>query len=81
MSVRLYTTNDCIECNFVKQALDARGVPYEVRNVREDAQYQEEVEALGYLGVPVMVYQGEAVKGMVPELEALIEKAAADQAE
>ncbi|CAM3790337.1 glutaredoxin family protein [Alkalicoccus chagannorensis] len=81
MSLLVYTTNDCVECDFVKKALDANDMAYEVRNVREHPAYQQEVEQLGFLGVPVTVYKEEAVKGMVPELEKLIAKAKAEATE
>jgi glutaredoxin-like protein NrdH len=72
--VIVYSTNDCVECSFVKQMLDQHGINYEVRNIMEDKAYRQEVEDLGILGVPVTVYNGEAVKGMNPELQALVEK-------
>ncbi|NJP38068.1 glutaredoxin family protein [Alkalicoccus luteus] len=74
--VIVYSAPDCVECSFVKQMLDRKGVSYEVRDIMAEKAYREEVQELGLLGVPVTVYEGEAVKGMNPELEALVNRAA-----
>jgi glutaredoxin-like protein NrdH len=78
MSVVVYSTKDCVECRFVKQMLEHKGIDFEVRDIMENKTYREEVESYGMLGVPVTVYNGEAVKGMNPELEKLVEKIEAD---
>lgn len=73
--VIVYTTNDCIECTFVKQVLSQEGIEFETRNIAENPEYQKEVEKYGFLGVPVTVYEGHAVKGMSNELQEIIELA------
>ncbi|TWI59085.1 glutaredoxin family protein [Halalkalibacter nanhaiisediminis] len=73
--VIVYSTQDCIECNMVKQMLTREGIPFEVRDVMTSEVYQQEVEKFGYMGVPVTVVEDQAVKGFVPELENLIELA------
>ncbi|TMW72041.1 glutaredoxin family protein [Alteribacter natronophilus] len=73
--VIVYSTKDCVECDLVKKMLDSKGVDYEVRDVMTSRDYQKEVETFGFMGVPVTVVDGEAVKGMSPDLEKLIEKA------
>jgi glutaredoxin-like protein NrdH len=72
--VIVYTTKDCIECTFVKQMLTENNIHYKVRDISADTAYQKEIEALGFLGVPVTVYGNEAVKGMTPELQKLVNK-------
>ncbi|WP_187254448.1 glutaredoxin family protein [Alkalicoccus halolimnae] len=79
--VIVYSTNDCVECSIVKKMLDQHGINYEVRNIMENKAYRQEVEDFGILGVPVTVYNGEAVKGMNPELQALVEKIQKNQQE
>jgi len=72
----VYSTAGCSDCNSVKQMLNDEGISYEVRDVMTSTQYQEEVERLGFMGVPVTVAGSHAVKGFnIPELKALIEAA------
>jgi glutaredoxin-like protein NrdH len=71
--VIVYTTNDCIECTMVKQVLTQEGIAFEARNISTNAEYQKDVEKYGYLGVPVTVVEGRAVKGFTNELKELIE--------
>jgi glutaredoxin-like protein NrdH len=73
--VIVYTTNDCIECTMVKKVLTEEGIPYEVRDISINAEYQLEVEKYGYLGVPVTVLGKTAVKGFTNELKVIIETA------
>ncbi|MNC40032.1 Glutaredoxin-like protein NrdH [compost metagenome] len=72
-SVIVYSTSGCSDCNQVKQLLTEQGVPFEVRDVMTSTVYQEEVEKLGFMGVPVTVSGEYAVKGFnLPELKELI---------
>lgn len=72
----VYSTAGCSDCNLVKQYLTEQGVPFEVRDVMTSAVYQEEVERLGFMGIPVTVAGDQAIKGFkLPELKALIEAA------
>ncbi|MEO2075599.1 MAG: glutaredoxin family protein [Bacillus sp. (in: firmicutes)] len=74
-SVIVYTTNDCIECTMVKQVLTEEGIAFEARNVAIKPEFQKEVEKYGFLGVPVTVYDGRAVKGFTNELKELMDLA------
>ncbi len=71
--VIVYTTNDCVECTFVKKVLTENGIPFDLRNIAENEVYQKEVERFGFLGVPVTVVGDRAVKGFTPELIELLE--------
>jgi glutaredoxin-like protein NrdH len=72
-SVIVYSTSGCSDCNLVKQLLTEQGVPFEVRDVMTSTVYQDEVEKLGFMGVPVTVSGDHAVKGFnLPELKELI---------
>ncbi|MFS0864050.1 glutaredoxin family protein [Fredinandcohnia sp. 179-A 10B2 NHS] len=71
--VIVYTTNDCIECTFVKRVLGEQEIPYETRNIAENEKYKKEVEKYGFLGVPVTVVGEKAVKGFTPDLIPLLE--------
>lgn len=71
--VIVYTTNDCVECTFVKKVLTENGITFDLRNIAENEVYQKEVERFGFLGVPVTVVGDRAVKGFTPELIELLE--------
>ncbi|MNI54446.1 Glutaredoxin-like protein NrdH [compost metagenome] len=74
--VIVYSTSGCSDCNQVKQLLTEQGVPFEVRDIMTSAAYQEEVEKLGFMGIPVTVSGDRAVKGFnLPELKELIASA------
>lgn len=64
-----------MECTYVKEFLTKENISFEVRDVLEKQEYQEEVEKFGFLGVPVTVVGDKAVKGFTPELEQLVELA------
>lgn len=51
----------------VKQMLTQLNIPFEIRDISIHPQYQQEVEQYGFLGVPVTVIEGEAIKGYHPE--------------
>ncbi|RNA67973.1 glutaredoxin family protein [Alteribacter keqinensis] len=72
--VIVYSTQNCVECDIVKQMLKENNIDFEVRDVMSSREYQKEVEGFGIMGVPVTVFEGEAVKGMNPELQTLVEK-------
>lgn len=71
--VIVYSTEGCVECNFVKKMLTEENIPFEVRDVMASAEFQQEVEKFGFMGVPVTVVGDKAVKGFNPELQELIE--------
>lgn len=73
--VIVYSAQDCIECTYVKQMLTEENIEFEVRDVRSDRKYQKEVEAYGFMGIPVTVVGDRAVKGFTPELQELVELA------
>ncbi|WHY19951.1 glutaredoxin family protein [Paenibacillus sp. G2S3] len=74
--VIVYSTAGCSDCNLVKNYLTEQGVPFEVRDVMTSTVYQEEVEKLGFMGVPITVAGDQAIKGFnLPALKALVEAA------
>ncbi len=73
--VIVYSAKGCVECDMVKALLTEANVAFEVRDVMERAEYQQEVERFGFLGVPVTVVGGQAVKGYQPdELRRLLQR-------
>lgn len=66
--VTVYTSDDCIECEFLKKTLDEKVIAFEIKNISQNSQYQSEVEKYGFLGVPVTVVSNKAFKGLNQEL-------------
>jgi glutaredoxin-like protein NrdH len=73
--VIVYSAEGCIECSMVKKVLIEENIPFEVRDVLTNPEYQKEVEKFGFLGIPVTVVEDKAVKGFNNELQELIELA------
>ena len=63
-TIVLYSAQLCGDCQKLKQFMDARGISYELRDIRKNPAFAEEVEsATGKLGVPYLVIDGEWVRG------------------
>ncbi|MEW9052892.1 MAG: glutaredoxin family protein [Neobacillus sp.] len=77
--VIVYTTNDCIECTMVKQVLTQEQIPFEIRDISINPDYQKEVEKFGFLGVPVTVLGNRVVKGFTNELKEIMQLALEDK--
>lgn len=69
----VYSTEDCVECSFLKKMLAEQGFSFEIRDIDKSEKYKVEVEQYGFLGVPVTVVGERAVKGFNQELIDLIE--------
>ncbi|WP_107724549.1 glutaredoxin family protein [Desmospora activa] len=67
MKVTVYSKPHCLECNLVKRFLNDHQVEYEVKDCGSNPAYLEEVKAMGFLGVPVTVINGEPIQGLQPE--------------
>lgn len=74
-TVIVYSAEGCIECSMVKKVLKEENIPFEIRDVLTNPDYQKEVEKYGFLGIPVTVVNDRAVKGFNNELKDLIELA------
>ncbi|WP_442598671.1 glutaredoxin family protein [Neobacillus sp. D3-1R] len=74
--VIVYSAKGCTDCTKVKDMLTEEGIPFEVRDILANPEYQEEVEKFGFMGIPVTAVGDQAVKGFNPaELDKLIELA------
>jgi len=63
----LYSAKMCGDCQHLKAFMDANDVAYELRDIREQPEYAEELEArTGKQGVPYLVIDGEWVRGYEP---------------
>jgi glutaredoxin-like protein NrdH len=63
----LYSAQLCGDCQLLKAFMDANGVQYELRDIREQPEHAEDLEQrTGKQGVPFLVIDGEWVRGYDP---------------
>ena len=61
--VKIYTSNTCPYCVSAKEYLNEKGVEYVERNVQTDKEARKELMAMGHMGVPVLIINGEELVG------------------
>ena len=64
--VTLYTTVTCGYCKKTRKLLDDKGVVYIDNDIEESASARKEWKSLGGRGVPVVVIDGQVIKGYNP---------------
>lgn len=63
-NVKLYSARLCGDCQNLKRFMDEHGIAYELRDIRERAEYADELrEATGKEGVPFLNISGTWVRG------------------
>ena len=66
--VEMYSTPSCHYCNLAKDFFNENGIKYAVYNVQTDlAKRKEMMEKSGQMGVPVILIDGEVIKGFDEE--------------
>ena len=66
-SVIVYSAKLCGDCQRLKAFMDEHDIAYETRDIRENPEHGEELEArTGKLGVPYLVIDGEWIRGYQP---------------
>jgi glutaredoxin len=68
MSITIYGKTQCQQCDTVKNFLDARGVPYEYKQLDRDF-VREDVLQFGARSYPVIVTESGVLHGGVPALQ------------
>jgi len=62
-NIKIYSSSTCANCAAAKEYIKERGYEYEEKNVTEDPEAKKELLAMGYMGVPVIFVDDEAVVG------------------
>lgn len=55
MSVTVYTTTNCVQCEQTKRVLTARGIEYDTIDLSENKEALEYVLSLGFSSAPVVI--------------------------
>ena len=67
MTVTVYTTPDCVQCNATYRALDKEGVDCSIVDLTENPAARDHVTGLGYLQAPVVVAGDQHRSGFRPD--------------
>lgn len=63
-NIIVYSAKLCGDCQHLKAFMDAQGVEYENRDIKENPEFARQVEEeTGKLGVPYLVIDGQWVRG------------------
>lgn len=62
-NVIIYTSSTCGYCTLAKEYLDGKGVNYVEKNIQKDPNARRELMQKGYMGVPVIIVDGEEIVG------------------
>lgn len=62
-NVLVYTSSTCAFCKTAKEYLNEKGVEFTEKNVQTDKDARKELMAMGHMGVPVIVIDGEEIVG------------------
>jgi glutaredoxin-like protein NrdH len=68
MRITIYTRNDCVQCHATKRAIESRGFTYELINLDLTPEAADELRALGYRQLPVVVTDQESWSGFRPDM-------------
>lgn len=69
MKAVVYSQPGCNPCTLVKNFLSNNGVEIEVRDIRENSEFLDELVALGFQSTPITVVEGKKpVAGFNPGL-------------
>ena len=58
--IKVYSKPNCMQCDYTKKHLDRMGLEYQSVDVAEDQQALDEVQRMGFHGLPVVVADGVA---------------------
>lgn len=62
-NIKIYSSSTCTNCTAAKEYIKEKGYEYEEKNVSLDAEAKKELLAMGYMGVPIIFVDEEAIVG------------------
>jgi glutaredoxin len=62
-NIKIYSSSTCTNCTAAKEYIKEKGYGYEEKNVSLDAEAKKELLAMGYMGVPIIFIDDEAIVG------------------
>ena len=62
-NIKVYSSTSCTNCTAVKEYLKEKGYEFEEKNVSTDKEAKKELIGMGFMGVPVVMIDGEAFLG------------------
>lgn len=68
MRITIYTRNDCVQCHATKRAIESRGFTYELINLDLTPEAADELRALGFRQLPVVVTEQDSWSGFRPDM-------------
>ncbi|WP_034916473.1 MULTISPECIES: glutaredoxin-like protein NrdH [Erwinia] len=77
MRIIIYTKDNCVQCNATKNAMDKKGIAYQVVNLDQQPDEIEALRALGYRQVPVVMNGQDHWSGFRPDKISALSQTAA----
>jgi len=72
--VVVYSSDTCPHCTTAKNFLKEKGIDFEEKNVSSNVEARNELMEMGFMGVPIILVDGETVEGFNKgKLEKLLE--------
>lgn len=68
MRITIYTRNDCVQCHATKRAMESRGFEFEMVNVDLVPDAADELRAMGFRQLPVVVAGETRWSGFRPDM-------------
>lgn len=62
-NVKIYTSNTCPYCHLAMDYLKEKNIPFEEKNVSTSAEAKKDLIEKGFMGVPVIYIEDEAIVG------------------
>jgi len=67
MRIIIYTKDNCVQCNATKNAMDKKGIDYQLVNLDSEPAAVETLKSLGYRQVPVVMTADQHWSGFRPD--------------
>ncbi|RJT20370.1 glutaredoxin-like protein NrdH [Buttiauxella izardii] len=68
MRITIYTRNDCVQCHATRRAIESCGFAFELINLDLNPEAADDLRALGYRQLPVVITEQESWSGFRPDL-------------